>query len=119
MLQQGEFLPVEQAYQLEPEITDNGLQLNWTIAPGYYLYQHRFKFFDNGTPLEIIPDYPPGTSKYDDYYEKELQVYYQALSFQIPLAGLGTGLTRPDSSISPFPAQRPRWPHSSRPLIPG
>ncbi len=93
MLQQGEFLPVEQAYQLEPEITDNGLQLNWTIAPGYYLYQHRFKFFDNGTPLEIIPDYPPGTSKYDDYYEKELQVYYQALSFQIPLAGLGTGLT--------------------------
>ncbi len=87
-LQQDEFLPIKQAYQLHPVVNGDKLELNWTLAPGYYLYQHRFKFFANGKPLELQPDYPPGTKKYDDYFQQELEVYYQQLSFELPLAGL-------------------------------
>ena len=40
-----EFLPVEEAYQLEVEVQDDGkLRVYWQIADAYYLYQHRFKF---------------------------------------------------------------------------
>ncbi len=92
-LQQDEFLPIEQAYQLKPSVQGDKLQLSWTLAPGYYLYQHRFKFFVDGNPLDLQPDYPPGTAKYDDYYEQELEVYYQQLSFELPLADLGSEFT--------------------------
>ena len=39
-----EFLPVEEAYQLEVEQSDpQTLRLYWQITEGYYLYQHQFK----------------------------------------------------------------------------
>ena len=41
--QQTAFLPVEQAYQLEGELTAAGdLRLYWQITAEYYLYQHAF-----------------------------------------------------------------------------
>ena len=44
-LAQPEFLPVEEAYQLEIEQTDDrALRFYWQIEPTYYLYQHRFAF---------------------------------------------------------------------------
>ena len=40
-----EFLPVEEAYQLEVEVLESqGVRLYWQIADSYYLYQHRFGF---------------------------------------------------------------------------
>ncbi len=43
--QRPDFLPVEQAYQLDVEILDeHSVRLHWQIAPNYYLYQHRFAF---------------------------------------------------------------------------
>ena len=40
-----QFLPVDEAYQLEIEVLEQGdLRLYWQIAETYYLYQHRFKF---------------------------------------------------------------------------
>ena len=38
------FLPVQQAFQLEAEVIDDRLILNWDIADNYYLYQKSFKF---------------------------------------------------------------------------
>ncbi len=75
----NKFLPVTEAYRLEPGIEDGRLVLDWTIAPGYYLYKHRFgtaaetadgKF----TPLE--QGFEQGQMRYDDFYERELEVYY-------------------------------------------
>ena len=80
-----EFLPVEEAYQLQAQIEDQQLHLNWQIQPGYYLYQHRFKFYNpDGIALDISPQFKPGKRIYDDYYEKELEVYYQHTHFAIP-----------------------------------
>ena len=45
---QDDFLPVEEAYQVQLAFRDEQtLNVLWTIAPGYYLYQHQFKFSPN------------------------------------------------------------------------
>lgn len=72
------FLPVEQAYALTPSIKDDRILLRWDIAPGYYLYQHKFRFTAHtaeGT-REFTPNFPPGKPIFDEYYNKELTVYY-------------------------------------------
>lgn len=81
-----QFLPVEEAYQLKPVIEGQQLLLNWEIKPGYYLYQNRFKFFDpSGAPLNLTAEYEPGKLIYDDYYEKDLEVYYHQTLVTLPL----------------------------------
>ena len=81
-----EFLPVTKAYQLNVHYKDQALAFDWTLKPSYYLYQHRFRFFKaDGSTLDISPDYEkPGKRIYDDYYEKELEVYYHQARFTIP-----------------------------------
>ena len=80
------FLPVEDAYQLSANYNGDALILDWQIAPGYYLYQHRFKILDTDhKPLLQPMQFPPGKVTYDDYYEKELTVYYQHAEVIAPL----------------------------------
>lgn len=74
------FLPVDQAYQLSPSIKGRLLTIDWSIAPGYYLYKHRFSVNSANRPnpassLELM--YEQGKHVYDEYYDKDLEVYYQ------------------------------------------
>lgn len=84
--QNGEFLPVEQAYQLNVELEQDQLLLIWQIAETYYLYGHRFKFqlLSNGEPLPISPQLPKGKKKFDDYFG-EVEVFYHQAQVSIPL----------------------------------
>ena len=81
-----EFLPVEEAYKLSVDTLTSGnskeLLLNWEIAPGYYLYQDKTRLkspSDKTIPLEM----PEGIVKYDEYFEKDLTVYYGNLSIAV------------------------------------
>ena len=76
-----EFLPVKEAYRPIVEVTDNGLQLHWDIAEGYYLYRHQF-VFKTSTGAEIAAQIPPGKGKEDEFFG-HVEVYYHALD--IPL----------------------------------
>ena len=83
-----EFLPVDEAYRLSIQGDTQGLTLDWRIAPGYYLYQHKFSATvtdKNGGLVPLAVDYPPGKAIFDEYYEKELIVYYQSLVFELEL----------------------------------
>ena len=74
-----EFLPVEEAYQLEIEILDaQQVRLYWQIADNYYLYQHRFTFSleDSAGTIELAAEFPPALERTDEYFG-EVQVYYQ------------------------------------------
>ncbi|VUD40349.1 Thiol:disulfide interchange protein DsbD [Thalassocella blandensis] len=81
------FLPIEKAYQVVPSFGKNKLELLWTIAPGYYLYQHQFKLeaqtADKSEKFELT--FGDGKLKYDEYYEKELTVYYTSTDVVAPL----------------------------------
>ncbi|MEH6467682.1 MAG: protein-disulfide reductase DsbD domain-containing protein, partial [Porticoccus sp.] len=82
----AQFLPVEDAYRLVPTIDGDQLLVNWEIEPGYYLYQHRFRFLNSDlTPLSATPEFEPGKRIYDEYYEKDLEVYYHHTLIRLPL----------------------------------
>ena len=93
--QQTEFLPVEQAYQLEGGLTAAGdLRLYWQITPGYYLYQHAFNVRVESPyrsePLAI--DYPPALNKTDEFFG-EVQVYYDHADLTATLPSAEDSLT--------------------------
>jgi thiol:disulfide interchange protein DsbD len=93
--QQTEFLPVEQAYQLEGELTSTGdLRLYWQITAGYYLYQHAFNV-RVASPYQSEPlaiDYPPALNKTDEFFG-EVQVYYDHADLIVPLPSVEDSLT--------------------------
>lgn len=82
LLEGPEFLPVDEAYQLTGSWHGTDLYLDWTIAPGYYLYRHQFKVRtlpdkdQESSPVSWQQSFQPGQEIYDDYYEKNLEVYY-------------------------------------------
>ncbi|UTA47588.1 protein-disulfide reductase DsbD [Simiduia sp. 21SJ11W-1] len=90
--QTAEFLPVEEAYQSLPEVTAEGLAVQWRISPGYYLYQERFKIAveQNGERRALSASWPAGKRKYDDYFERELEVFYNQVGVSLPEAALDT-----------------------------
>ncbi len=90
------FLPVEEAYQVQVTGDAQGLLLNWRAAPTYYLYQHKFAVAvidDRGDTSLLKVSYPPGKSIYDEYYEKELQVYYDTVALRVDLPARLKGQT--------------------------
>lgn len=79
-----EFLPVTEAFQLQPELNGQQLKLHWTIAPNYYLYEERFRL-RNDQQLLLTPLYQEGITKYDEFFEKEMTVFYHSATVVIDL----------------------------------
>jgi thiol:disulfide interchange protein len=89
-----EFVSVEQAYNLTVVIEDQRLLLNWTIRDGYYLYRDRFKFGSTDSSADLAaPQFGSGLVKWDEYFEKELEVYYQQTSVALPFTTESTRLS--------------------------
>lgn len=76
-----EFLPVEEAYPLGVEVEgERALRLVWQMPPGYYLYQHAFRFSIEGDAgaEELNTEFPPAITREDEYFGV-VQVYYDSL----------------------------------------
>jgi thiol:disulfide interchange protein DsbD len=74
-----QFLPVEEAYQLQLETGAEGrIRLYWDIADGYYLYRHGFGFAlqhaGRDLPLEVV--LPEALERHDEFFG-DVQVYYR------------------------------------------
>jgi len=82
--EQPEFLPVTEAYPFQALVDNDELVLHWDIEPGYYLYQERFRF-EAKPSLELTTDYPPGREIYDEYFEKDMVVYYGSATLRFAL----------------------------------
>ncbi|HEY7885392.1 MAG TPA: protein-disulfide reductase DsbD [Cellvibrionaceae bacterium] len=79
-----EFLPVTEAYPFQAFIDNEELVLHWDIEPGYYLYQERFRF-EPRPAVVLDADYPPGQDIYDEYFEKDMVVYYSGVTLRFAL----------------------------------
>ena len=87
LLSAPEFVPVEQAYQFNLVVEDQQLVFNWDIRDGYYLYRDRFDFRSLDSSLELQPaSFETGIVKWDEFFEKELEVYYSQTSVRIPFS---------------------------------
>ncbi|MEM8661407.1 MAG: protein-disulfide reductase DsbD [Pseudomonadota bacterium] len=83
-----EFLPVEEAYQVNVEVLDDErLRIYWSIADDYYLYQHRFKFELNNAqgPVPVTAQLPIGLEKVDEFFG-EVVVYYNFADIELQAA---------------------------------
>ncbi len=83
---QDQFLPVDQAFVFSATADGGGqVQLDWQIAPGYYLYRHRVsvKTATVGFTLGEIA-MPPGKKKTDEFFG-DVEVYYDALMATVPV----------------------------------
>lgn len=81
--QDDSFLPVHEAFEFDFDQQDNQIKVKFTIAEGYYLYRHQFKFSaGNATIADVI--LPNGTEHEDDYFGVQ-QVFYDELVFDIDI----------------------------------
>ncbi len=87
-----EFLPVTEAYLLSSWIKNDQLIVHWDIEPGYYLYQEKFSL-RTATGETLSPTYSASEEKYDEYFEKFMQVYYTGATLTLPLTGLEQSFT--------------------------
>ena len=78
-----DFLPPEKAFRVEATWLENSNQIEIEFMPakGYYLYQESLRF-EAGSDAEklykIRPTLPLGVEKFDETFQKKLQVYKQA-----------------------------------------
>jgi thiol:disulfide interchange protein len=82
-----EFLPVEEAFRLYPSVNGQLLRLTWDIADNYYLYEERFRLrTDTGTAF--TPQFSAGITKYDEFFNKEMTVFYHGTTLTLDLTGI-------------------------------
>ncbi|EJN08486.1 protein-disulfide reductase DsbD [Herbaspirillum sp. YR522] len=80
-----DYLAPEQAFQLTARMVDaNTAQLDYKIADGYYMYRDRFHFTATGATLGQ-PGFPPGKTKYDENFQKEVETYHDAVQASVPV----------------------------------
>ena len=74
-------LPVAQAFEFSAESTDQKqAQLQWKIAPNYYLYQHKFSVKENGQ--EVYLNFPQAISQHDENFGTT-HVYFNQVQFNL------------------------------------
>jgi len=80
-------LPAELAFQpMVSVMAPFDLQVNWTIAEGYYLYRDSIKISATGEVAQPgTPVIPPGTPKWDEHFG-DTHVFYEDLTIDVPLS---------------------------------
>jgi len=77
-----DFLPPEKAFRVEATWLDNVQQVKLEFSPakGYYIYQESLQFQLGQQPGKLInirPTLPSGIEKFDETFQKKLQIYKQ------------------------------------------
>ncbi|HTP39933.1 MAG TPA: protein-disulfide reductase DsbD [Steroidobacteraceae bacterium] len=82
-----DFLPVEQAFKFNARAEGpDKILLNWTIAPGYYLYRDRIKVVAAADGATVgKPEMPDGITKIDEFFGKQV-IYHDALMAKAAVA---------------------------------
>lgn len=86
-----DLLPPDQAFRVTAQAgAEQGLELHWEIAEGYYLYRDRVSVRPTVPDRVALgePVFPPGKVKQDPYFG-DAEVYYKALRVRVPLRVAG------------------------------
>ena len=86
-----ELLEPEKAFRFSARLIDAGqVEINYEIAPGYYMYRNKFKFDANPATVTVdAAQLPPGKVKNDEFFG-DVQIYRGAQRFVLPVAGVAT-----------------------------
>lgn len=81
------FLDRDKAFEFSADLVDNRILARWKIADNYYLYQQRFKFKVTGAEMGT-PIFPKGEMHYDEFAEKNMEIYHNFVEVQIPISNI-------------------------------
>ena len=78
---QADLLPVDQAYVLSATaVARDRIEFHWQIAPGYYLYRHRFAVEALDPAFQAKPLQLPAGEKHQDAFFGQVETYRHALT---------------------------------------
>ena len=89
-----EFLPVDEAFELQPLVrkADGTLEVSWRITKDYYLYRDRLKFTAVApAAMKLGKPALPASLPYEDEHFGTTQVYRDKLVVTLPASGATTG----------------------------
>jgi thiol:disulfide interchange protein DsbD len=87
---QPEFLRAEEAFQVVPSRTAEGLTLEFQVTPGYYLYRDKFGFRAEGPGLRLgTPAFSSEGEWKDDPTFGRVRVHHDSPTVTLPLTGSG------------------------------
>src|SRR5437868_6808172 len=80
-----EYLEPEAAFRFSSRMLDSKtIEVNYDIADGYYMYRERFAFRAEGATLGE-PVMPPGKTKFDETFQKQVETYRHSVSITLPV----------------------------------
>jgi thiol:disulfide interchange protein DsbD len=81
------FLEPEQAFAFSAHaVGADKIELNWKIAPGYYMYREQFHFVSDPAGVALgTPDIPPGKIKFDETFNKNVETYRDSVTIRMPI----------------------------------
>ncbi len=84
------FLPPDEAFYFTAQMADPyRLQVDFTIADGYYLYRDKFSFDTDSQLLQLgSARLPAGTPKTDEHFG-DVEVYYNEVRLFLPISRAG------------------------------
>jgi len=85
-----DLLPVDEAFALESSLSDDQqtVELRWTVADGYYMYRHAFRFEPQSEGLELGEARIPAGKAYSDEFFGEVEVYRGEVAVRLPVESL-------------------------------
>lgn len=84
-----DYLAPEKAFQFSARMADAAtVEVNYAIAPGYYMYRERFGFKTEGAELGEA-QIPQGKIKFDETFQKDVESYRQSVTIRIPVEASG------------------------------
>ena len=83
----NDLLDPEDAFKFSAAIRDDGrgVEARFTIADGYYLYRERFGFAASDGVQLGAPQYPPGKIKFDETFNRKLEIYRGNVTVNLPV----------------------------------
>ncbi|PND39906.1 protein-disulfide reductase DsbD [Paucibacter aquatile] len=85
LVRADDFLDPEQAFKLSVKpLDERSVEVRFDIAPGYYMYREQFKAESAEAKLAAL-DIPKGKVKFDETFQKEVEIYREALVVKVPV----------------------------------
>ena len=85
------FLEPERAFRFAARVLDERtVDVEFTVAPGYYLYREKLAFEAAGAVLGA-PQLPPGKVKFDETFRKDVETYRGVLRVAVPVTQAAAG----------------------------
>lgn len=82
-------LPPDEAFRYELVDAGDAVLVNWSLAPGYYLYKKKLSFATTSTGITLNDAVLPSGEVHEDEYFGRQEIYRNAFSVRLPYAGSG------------------------------